>query len=113
MFKRRNLLLMNNHSTDYKVLTRSFAKSLYPLINSYLNDNYYTDTLTQEQLTYYTDLKNNLNLLVKENTPPNNYYFFCSKCLKFIILFSIHKKNKFLYNQATTLKKHFKQFEKF
>lgn len=104
---------MNNTNMDYKVLTRSFAKSLYPIINSYLNDNYYSDTLDENQLRYFNDLKNNLNDLVKDNIPPNNYYFFCSKCLKFIVLFSIHKKNDFLYKQASSLKKHFKQFEKF
>ena len=100
------------HSTDYKVLTLSFAKSLYPFINSYLNDNYHTNTLTSEQLTYYNDLKNTLNQFVKNNTPPDNYYHFCSKCLKFITVFFIHKQNNFLYEQAVFLHKYFNENEK-
>ena len=96
---------------DHKILTRSFAKSLFPIINSYMTDDYYLLNLSESQINSFEELRQILNNLVKENVPPNNYYFFCSKCLKFITLFAIHKKNEFIYKQAQLLEEYFHQFE--
>lgn len=102
---------MNEYNMEHKVLTRSFAKSLFPIINSYMSDEYYLSGLSDNEIRYFNELRKILNNLVKNNQHPNNYYFFCSKCLKFVISFAIHKKNEFLYKQIQLLTEHFKQSE--